>query len=659
MPFGYLVLVVLTALSVYTATAVVVRVGIEGRPERLVAMAMIWNGLLVAPIYCLGLTHLLYRGVLAAVSVSWFCAVLAVVFRNQAKRPLARAIHEALLDVLALPRDALLECLKRGNLLVLVAVFLGIGLATWAAVTTWYAPSWGQWDALWYHEPMIGWAIQNHGFQMVDLPMSAQKANGYPRVIEMTQLWFVVFTDRRLLELTNSIFAPVLAVATYASCRRYTRDKVAAMGWGAALLVSPVVSILLQTMYVDIHYAAFLVAATYFATRPDFRIRDAWLTSLCLALAIGSKSMALVPVPIIGVIAAARLIVAHGRTQRRATIAAIGGGMVAIGGMAATTYLRNYLAFHNPLWPDVQVDIPSLGIHWPGFAPMYAKGGGTTIDMNLPLTTLTRDLLAIPYSKSGSYIYQLFDYGFHVPYVMVPLATLSFVGALLTFGHRAFRRRRGVPVASRGETSWNVLLVGFVALAMLVTSPALWSARYNIACVSLLSILCSWLGGLRRFTRLGHSAPTVAAVSAVIMCSWVVPRWYWYPRELYALAKIPYPEREVTPVAKVAPDLFLARGSAITTKAGLARERELGPGSVLLFSENYGNYLGLFWNNKYTNRVLYAPHAKLLQEAERLNATWIFLPNGDGLAAELRNRGWQEIGVFNVESWGTVYRRPL
>jgi len=640
---------------------VVVRAQLAGRAERLVAMAMVWNGLVITPIYALGFTKLLYRGVLAGVSGVFFALVIALAYRGRPRAEMTRAIRVALLEVLALPRDAVRECLRKGSLLVAGGVFFAIALSIWTAITSWYVSSWGQWDALWYHEPMIGWAIQNHGFDVVNLPTSAQKTNGYPRLVEMTQLWFVIFTDRRLIELANSIFGPVLAVATYALCRRYTKDKVAAMGWGAALLLSPVVSNLFQTIYVDVHYAAFVVAATWFATRAEFRIRDALLTSVCLALAIGSKSMALVPVPVIGFIALARLVRLHWRPRRRAMLAAAAAGLAMIGALASATYVKNYFAFHNPLWPDVKVDIEALGIHWPGYAPMYGKGG-QKIDMNLPFETLVGDLYAIPYSKSGSFYYQSFDYGFTLAYVIVPLSSFAFVAAayvLARDGVRKLRKRESQrePRASIA-LAWDSMVVGVVGLSMILTTPALWGARYNIAPMAIMMVACAWLGGRRGFTRLGHGAATVAVVGACIMCSWVQPRWYWYPHELVKLAKIRYPEREVTP-ASIAPGLWLTRGSSVTKEVGLARERELGPGKIILFDEDYGNYPAHFWNNTFSNKAIYVPRDQLLAEAERLGATWIFLSNGDPLHRQVRapGSGWQEVGVINVESWGHVFRR--
>lgn len=663
MAFGYLVLATLTALAALAALAVALRAELSGRAETVVATTMIWNAIVVAPIYVLGLTNHLGARTLAIVCTVWFTAVFAATFVRVDRRVFARRIGRALIDSLRLPFDALREAV-RARSLVAVGHVLALAAIVWTIAMSWYCPNWGQWDALWYHEPMIGFTLQNHGFAMVDLPMTLQKINGYPRLCEMTQLWFVVFTDRRLVEVVNSLVAPALVLSVYLLASRYTRDRVAAAGWGVALFLPPFVSNLLATQYVDMHYAAFVLAAVHFATRPTLRVRDALLASICLALAIGSKSMALVPVGIVAPIALVRLIVSHGRRRTREVVAASIAGAGCIVGTAAETYWRNWKHFHNPFWPDLKVDIPKWGIHWPGVvewgAGKYAAGN-QRIDMNLPLGQFLGDLLAIPYSKTGSYVYQTFDYGFAVGWCVLPLAIIALVAitcavvASWMFGLTRWSTWRAAP-----ETT-NALLVSLPAIAILETSPALWSARYNIAAVGIMMVLVAWLGGRKRFGRLGEGAVVFSALAGVVMFFWVKPRWIFTPTELSRLAHVPYPAREVTPVRDFAgEDVYLARGSAITRDVGLAREAEIGDGDVVAFDETYGGFPALFWNNRYSNRVVYLPDAStFVSDAEKLGAKWIYCSYSDWNLGRLREKdsGWQEIGTLNVEGWGAMFRR--
>ena len=137
-------------------------------------------------------------------------------------------------------------------------------------------------------------------------------------------------------------------------------------------------------------------------------------------------------------------------------------------------------------------------------------------------------------------------------------------------------------------------------------------------------------------------------------------RWIYFPSELAALARIPYPQREATPQSVISPKLHLARGSAITSDVGVAREREVGADALVLFDDAYGGFPALFWNNRYSNRVLYVPTEKLFDEAERQNATWVYVTWGDPNIYSLRapESGWQQVGTFNVEGWGATFRRP-
>lgn len=68
-----------------------------------------------------------------------------------------------------------------------------------SALLTALAPS-ESWDGFFYHEPIVGFALQNQGFRMVSLPPSVvvQGVNGYPRLCAAFALWFVVFTDKTL-----------------------------------------------------------------------------------------------------------------------------------------------------------------------------------------------------------------------------------------------------------------------------------------------------------------------------------------------------------------------------------------------------------------------------------------------------------------------------
>jgi hypothetical protein len=135
--------------------------------------------------------------------------------------------------------------------------------------------------------------------------------------------------------------------------------------------------------------------------------------------------------------------------------------------------------------------------------------------------------------------------------------------------------------------------------------------------------------------------------------------WLWWS-EAKAFAKIPYPRREFTQASTISPTLEIWNGSPVTTDVGLAREKELGPGKVLAFSDDFGTYMALFWNNTFSNRALYIPSGPDYLERLRTSpATWAYCATGDPSCFPLSRpgSGWELVGRLDIENRGAVYRR--
>jgi hypothetical protein len=362
---GLLLSAVLNLLAGAASLALALRARLDGRAELGMAAMMIWNFLVMVPVYALGLTHHLSLGPLTLASTLWFVLVLIVARGHVPPGKFAREVALAALALARLPLDAILLAV-RARSLVAVGVVFTLAMLFWTFGCAYLVPSWKQWDALWYHEPMVGLAIQNRGFHFTDLPAGgAQKINGYPRLCEMTQLWFVIFTDRRVVDMVGHVAAPPLALGVYALSRRYTTDRLAAIAFGCVILLMPATAMLLGSVYVDVHNAAFVVAGVYFATLPRFGWRHGVLTAVCLSLAVASKWMALLPVAFFALFAAIRLL-RQMRTRPLQVIGTLAIGLLLVGGMASTVYLRNWMHFGNPFWPDLKYDSPGWGIHWQG-----------------------------------------------------------------------------------------------------------------------------------------------------------------------------------------------------------------------------------------------------------------------------------------------------
>jgi hypothetical protein len=195
------------------------------------------------------------------------------------------------------------------------------------------------------------------------------------------------------------------------------------------------------------------------------------------------------------------------------------------------------------------------------------------------------------------------------------------------------------------------LALALIVAGLVAGSPALWTARYHIAGVGILTALIAWLTGRPERERLGEAAAACVLIMSIMMFWWTpVPRWWYTPEQLLKLAKATAVEREV--------DRDL--GAPTMRVPGLARERELGPGSLLVFSDRYSGYPSIFWNRWFSNRVLYLRMGPdLLARATRAGASWIFVAE-PGIIAQARapRSGWQEVGPLNgLNGGGLAFRR--
>jgi len=70
--------------------------------------------------------------------------------------------------------------------------------------------------------------------------------------------------------------------------------------------------------------------------------------------------------------------------------------------------------------------------------------------------------------------------------------------------------------------------------------------------------------------------------------------------------------------------------------------------------------MALFWNNDFSNRVVYVPDSEdWLGDVEKTNAIWTYCPNSFGLCKPLvaPDSGWEAIGPLDVQNLGNVFRR--
>lgn len=626
-------LVLLTGLALF-ASAVVTR-DTKSRAESIVATSLVWTALVVGPVYLLGLAGLLTRPLLAmAVAASSGGIVLHRAFRHG--RASLAADARRLLTLARSPIDGIVTAAKRRSLVAVVAT-LALLAFPYLLFTAWVAPAYRDFDALWYHEPIVAFTIQNHGFAKIPLPSHLQVINGVPRLCEMTQLWFSIWAGRRLVDVANVAFMPLLAASMFALARRFSRDVLASLAWASALVLMPGFLRLVQSSMVDPESAALLLGAAYFVTHTELDHRRARYGALGLALAAGAKIWFVVPVGLLTLLLLARLLVARRRLD--AAISAL-----SVLAMLAVTYGRNWLLFGNPFWPMLRYDNATLGIHWKGELPASPSA---PISFNEPFLVFYEKMLAKPYTADGAHhAWQIDDYGFAWSWVVLPLAVFSAVVAVVRWLWYELAARRGLPSSDEdlalGRSAAALAIVGGTSLYL---TPAIHIARYHVASVAMLVACLTWIfPRLKRDgARLAEHAGVIAAFGSIMMIYWAPRRPPWVfvhePAQLVQWLKAPPPP------------------SAVVERTALAREAEIGRDAVVAFE--HINLTALLWNDRYSNRVVWLSSLYPLEEAERAGATWIYSRDGGVLDAGLKKSpSWELVGPLEREPIiGKIWRR--
>jgi len=637
------VAMLLSAIVGWAALSVAVRARLDGRAETLAATLVLASAIVLAPIYLLGVTGVLTRALMTAVVLlvaasAWAASTVRVGVREH-----SRATVSAAAGLLRMPVEAIGEC-WRARSVVLVTLLACAVLFLWNLLAAWLAPSWREWDALWYHESIIGFTIQNHGFAPVDLPLGGmQKINGYPRAAEMLSLWFAMYAGRALVDLPNVLLMPALFASVYAMVRRVTGDRIASCGWAAVATTIPGYVELLQSTYVDPALATFVAAGAMFVLRSPLRAREALIGAAALAIAANVKVSGVFPVVALSLIAAARLLEQPGR--RRAALLTIAGGVAMIVGLSAATYLRNLRLYHNPVWPDLAVHVRWLGIDWPGNGPFgdirSNSRSSPGVTKNAPLFELIEDLFLPPGRLSDDERKYTHLYGLGVPWVLLPAAAIVFARLALE-AVRKFRASDPVVRRRIGE----VLYLLAAAMVTIVTSTNRSTPRYHIATIALWVPVVAWAIGRHRAVQ--DALALAATIGSLAVIAWELPRWRGFPSPaaMVGLLRLDPTLRQMTPEL----------GGLVFRDVGLARERDLVAGSTVV-SDDFV-FPSVLWNDDFSNRVVYVrPGSDVVGKAESLGATWIYANDKRTTERVRATAGWEELGPLYVERWGTAFRR--
>jgi len=631
-----LVLVALTALVLAAATAATARwFPEEGRGAAIVDAGVLATGLVAGPLLGLGYAGALGRGTVASAVGGLAAGVLLLALRS----PGSVARWVALLRrIVALPGATLAEAWRARHVAV-VGVAVVVGCAVWTAVLAYLAPS-SSWDGMWYHDAIVGFAIQERGFAWVDVPKDLAFVNGYPKTSEMLSLWLVLFWDDRLLELPASVYGPFAVVAFAVLCRRVIGDHLNAVAWGCALFLVPGVVLQLRSSYVDVPFLAMSVAAAEVVTRPRLRAVDVVLGGVALGLLGGMKGTGLVLVPALGLVLGVRWARRVGRRAGGAGTAIrwLGAGVAAAAllvALMAPPYVRNLGRTGNPAWP-VRVTLP-LGL---GTLP-----GTWVVDMPKPFPAAVEDVYGAFVPDQQFHDVKVGSYGRLPPWVVPPLAMVGLVVAATGFGMR--RRRSPLPRRRLGRdgTVWALALGVLPTVAF---SPAWYLARFNLHALAVL-YLCAARGlASSRARPAAHLVVAALVGSGVVDLARARPGWEVPVGTARRLAAEP-------PVARAAVSITPVMGAPGTLRA---IEDELGPGDVVAFTTEFG-FPAVLWNRHFSNRLVWV-HGRgegYLGDLDQAGAVWAVAKEGTPEDRALRRAGDRWAPVGKTSDVNVAYRR--
>jgi hypothetical protein len=619
----------LSLLAFVAAYALAARAKMDGRCERLLASVVIWLVITQVPTNALAWANRLYPGRLAISVV--VLSLVAIGLSAIGRRPIehARTVLSDLASLARLPYDGFVDLARAKSVVFVGALFCAL-MVLWSAWLSYLAPPAG-WDGLWYHDPILSFAMQNHGFRMVEISDEHWPVNSFPRIIETLGLWFVAFGDRRLVELPSSLFAVPLFVGVYVLAKRYIDERSYAIGCACAILLVPGMYLILRSTYIDLVMASFYVMALHFATRPVLRMRDTWLAATMLGFLFGSKIMAFGTVPVIAVVLLVRGLFHFARRRPAATAATLVGAtawMIAIG---APSYIRNWVSFGSPMWPW-GLDLPALHIHWPGRSQPVVQG------VPGEPASFAETLLSTPVPGKAWPDTREHGYGMGVLVLMLPLGCLSLVVALLKTVSRRLER---VDVNDRAG---NLLYTVLPALTWLPFSPNLAMARYNIHVVIVLVVATAWLLSKGAWLRAREGIVGAVVFMSLVLMYWATPGWGISLATAKDLMRMTTLERACAHVQDFLPE----------PKTCAAREQELKPGDVVVFGDGI-LFPALLWNERYSNRAVWVPSAlgadAMLKRADELGAKWFVASSHSAEQHALKSRpAWQEVGQLSTTS---------
>ncbi len=112
----FLIMGAITVVAALGALAIARRARFESRVELFVSAGVIWNAMIVIPIFVLGLTNTLTRFTVPVVVTAISIAALSITGYGRSSREHVADLSATLLSLLRLPRDAFIRAWRERSL---------------------------------------------------------------------------------------------------------------------------------------------------------------------------------------------------------------------------------------------------------------------------------------------------------------------------------------------------------------------------------------------------------------------------------------------------------------------------------------------------------------------------------------------------------------
>jgi len=587
----------------------------ESLAERGLATALMGTALIEAVIYALGWSNTLSRAAMVGGALGLALVIGAVAVASTPASGRGALLHDAR-ELLTAPFTLGRSLFRVRSVTALGHVWIW-GLAIWTGIAAWLAPS-GAWDGLWYHEPMVGFALQNRGFEIIEVQPMLEMVNGYPRATENLMLWAAALYDRRLVDVVPSFALLVATLGVFTLARRHGASQTASIGVAVIAVTIPGAALELRSTYVDLSVLAATLVALHFVTRIELRARDVWMAGLALGLLGAIKANGAVFAGLLGGWLLLRVLA---RMEPR-LLASLLGAFVVAGLYALPTYARNYLLHANPLWP-ITYDSELLGVSLEG-----------TVDaghMQRGFDYVWAELTGPPQIGENYHDTGRHAYGYALPFVAAPLLLLAAPTLIWQWLTRQGDR------TARGPLTALAFCLGFGLLVQLASPGHHWS-RFSLAFPATALVVIAWWLSKGARSRLEEGAMGAMLVLNALTLWWDVPAWDLTVTEGTGLAGVWPAER--TP-AITGHGLWHA-------EPGRRRDGGLGPGDVAVFTDDIG-FVGNLWNDDFSNTVLYVPYTgreAFLDRLDELDAEWAYVRTDSSEASALRSvaQRWALVG---------------